>query len=251
MKTITPLIVAVLVLLGAGFLIMNSDSEEDNAVDQSTDSDSASQLIAINAGDIYRYDADGKIVGFKSSGGPRDNKLTRTDLSALATIDNVESATAFSVIPGEVKTGDSLIERTILAGVGSDFLSVLGFQIDQGRFFSEDEVDRNVAFVGNDVAELLGGEVSGQTLKINSRDFEILGSLNKIIISSTSGVDFNRLVLIPLEKAEEFWGEEFGIQEINIYAKDIESVPQIVEDARTHLLKTRTEDEFTIISSTR
>ncbi|MCT0248471.1 ABC transporter permease [Synechococcus sp. CS-205] len=66
-----------------------------------------------------------------------------------------------------------------VSGITPEFLPVRRFEIAQGRFFSEDDINgaRNVAVIGPDLKQKLlpSGSAIGQTLRIRDQSFEVVG----------------------------------------------------------------------------
>ncbi len=66
-----------------------------------------------------------------------------------------------------------------VSGITPEFLPVRRFEIAQGRFFSQQDLDsaRNVAVIGPDLKDKLlpAGSVIGRTLRIRDQSFEVIG----------------------------------------------------------------------------
>lgn len=79
----------------------------------------------------------------------------------------------------EVVQAGSLTASATVTGVTPDFLAVRSFEIAQGRFFSESDLQaaRNVVVLGPDLKEKIfpTGQAIGRRLRIRDQSFEVIG----------------------------------------------------------------------------
>jgi putative ABC transport system permease protein len=79
----------------------------------------------------------------------------------------------------EVVQAGSLTASATISGVTPDFLGVRSFEIAQGRFISESDLEaaRNVVVLGPDLRDKLfpTGEAIGRRLRIRDQSFEVIG----------------------------------------------------------------------------
>ncbi|MPM32509.1 Macrolide export ATP-binding/permease protein MacB [bioreactor metagenome] len=126
-----------------------------------------------------------------------------------------------------------------VSGVTPNYTDVRSYEIDQGRFLTEADYLANdeVAVVGSTVAEDLfeGLNALGRTIKINNRDFKIVGVLAESGSGGmTSGDD---IILIPLSTG---YSKIFGssamsngkqtLSTIMISAASAETVDTVISD---------------------
>ncbi len=149
-----------------------------------------------------------------------------------------------------------------VSGVTPNYTDVRSYTIDKGRFLSESDylANEEVAVVGSTVAEDLfeGLNALGRTIKINNRDFKIVGVLAESGSGGmTSGDD---VILIPLSTG---YSKIFGssavsngkqtLSTIMISAASAETVDTVISDVelvlRSNHKLTLTEDlGFTVAS---
>jgi putative ABC transport system permease protein len=143
---------------------------------------------------------------------------------------------------------------TTVQGTTPEFVSVRNFNVELGRFLSNQEVDTRmrVAVLGKTTAENLFGAVYpvGQTVRINSAPFTVIGVFEGKG-QSAGGMDQDDVVVIPLTTAQERMMGISYIQTISVQAANPESINQVQEEI-TSLLRSRHKlakdmpDDFTV-----
>ncbi len=143
---------------------------------------------------------------------------------------------------------------TTVQGTTPEFVSVRNFNVELGRFFSNQEVDTRmrVAVLGKTTADNLFGTIYpvGQTVRINSAPFVVVGVFEGKG-QSAGGMDQDDVVVIPLTTAQERMMGISYIQTISVQAVSPESINQAQEDI-TSLLRSRHKlakempDDFTV-----
>ena len=120
--------------------------------------------------------------GFGPGGGGGQNSggLVYDDADALA--ENVPGVTGVVVEQPStetVKAGDATLESVSILGTTPDFPAVRDMEIATGRYFTQQELDRNqkVAVLGFSLAEELFGDAPpvGQTITVGSTKLTVVG----------------------------------------------------------------------------
>ncbi|MDE0688307.1 MAG: ABC transporter permease [Candidatus Poribacteria bacterium] len=143
-------------------------------------------------------------------------------------------------------------------GVNSYFPIGMKWQIQQGRFFSEDEFNnrRKVCVLGLEVAtELFGNQHPiGTEIKLSLQGgrpdrFRILGVMAERGTSLQYGFSWDDVVLIPLTTAQDRFKGKRHINYLNIRAVDSDSIEKAAEEVTAVLRKRhRNQDNFFDIS---
>jgi putative ABC transport system permease protein len=141
----------------------------------------------------------------KMGAGTKDT-LTLNDVNVLKKVSTVQGVAPDTTKSATVTYGDTSYSTTI-EGTNPDFITVRNRQMQQGRFFTDPEMNANanVAVLGSDVVTNLFGNpnasVVGRTVNINSIPFTVIGVLqsqgssastnndDRIIIPITTGID--------------------------------------------------------------
>ncbi len=143
-------------------------------------------------------------------------------------------------------------------GVNSYFPIGMQWQIQQGRFFSEDEFNhrRKVCTLGTEVAtELFGNQNPiGKEIKLSLQGgrpdrFTVLGVMAKRGTSLQYGFSWDDIVFIPLTTAQDRFKGKRHVNYINIRAVDNDSIEKAAEEVTAVLRKRhRNQDNFFDIS---
>lgn len=143
-----------------------------------------------------------------------------------------------------------------LLGVTPEFLTVRSFEVDRGRFFSDQDIKSNnqVTVLGTDVVTKLFGNKNpiGQRIRVRNLSFEVIGIMKAK--GSFLGSNQDNTVFIPLTTmANRINGRTspYGLQLsfISVSAKDGNSI-QAAQFQISNLLRLRhkitVEDDFTV-----
>ena len=139
-----------------------------------------------------------------SRGGPGAGPiggLVYDDAFAIADeIKGVEAVVVEQPSSETVKAGNVTLEGVALLGSTADFPSVRDMEIDAGRYFNKQEVDRTqkVAVLGHSLAEELFGDRDpiGQVLTVGGTKLTVIGVFSERGL--VSGVDFDSQLYTPI-----------------------------------------------------
>lgn len=127
-----------------------------------------------------------------------------------------------------IKYKDEKTNPTVtVRGIDEYFFSVFKYEIDIGRNFTRDEVDRSVnrIILGSEIISLLFDEKKeralGKTVNVSGHRFTVIGVLASKGSSMNSSAD--RQVYIPLTRAKEIYGTQKSHYYIDV------SVPNTTE----------------------
>ena len=104
---------------------------------------------------------------------------------------------------GSVKIGTEIYSDTSVAGVSEDYLDIKGYEISQGRNLQYMDIKdrKNVCVVGTYVNdEYFNGNAIGQTLKIGSNKFRIVGVIAQEVDEMEEG-GTDDCVIVPYSTA--------------------------------------------------
>ena len=156
------------------------------------------------------------------------------------------------------QTGDGASKWTEYDGVNSYFPTGMKWQIQQGRFFSEDEFNnrRKVCILGVEVAtELFGNQNPiGKEIKLSlqggrSERFIILGVMAERGTSLQYGFSWDDIVFIPLTTAQNRFKGKHHVNYLSVRAIDADSIEKAAAEVMSVLRKRhRNQDNFFDIS---
>jgi len=122
---------------------------------------------------------------------------------AFAIADNVRGVEAVVVEQPSsetVKAGNVNLESVTILGSTADFPSVRDMELDHGRYFTQQEVDRKqkVAVLGSGLAQELFGDENpiGQTVTVDTTKLTVIGTFEERGL--VSGIDFDSQLYTPI-----------------------------------------------------
>ncbi|MCG9126983.1 ABC transporter permease [Candidatus Poribacteria bacterium] len=156
------------------------------------------------------------------------------------------------------KTDDGATKWVEYDGVNSNFPIAMKWEIQQGRFFSEEEFydHRMVCVIGTEVTtELFGSQNPlGKEIKLSIRSgkpvrFTIVGVMGKRGRSLQYGFSWDNIVFIPLTTAQDRFTGKNHVNFLNITAVDSNSIQKAVAETKDVLRRRhRNKDNFFDIS---
>ena len=195
--------------------------------------------------------------------GGQGSASTLTMEDAIAIQDPVFAPSVAAVAPELSTTGQVVSGRsntsTRVYGVTPEYLEARNFDLSSGEFITPGHVNAAslVAVLGSEVTETLFGnrEPIGQAVRINGRQFEVIG-----VLESKGGNRFFSLddqVLVPITTAHHRLASRrtaqgaFNVQTINVQVADLDRMDSAIREVATVLrLRHRIsgEDDFSITS---
>lgn len=128
-----------------------------------------------------------------------------------------------------VKTNPNVTVR----GVDENYLTVGGYNLEDGRNFSRLEIDNGVAvaILGQDVIKKLYKKKSdalGSLVSIGSNKYKVIGTLKD---KGASAIASDNLALIPYYSARQNFSMKDVSYEIGVFLKDAENIERAKEEA--------------------
>ena len=195
--------------------------------------------------------------------GGQGSAATLTIEDAFALQDKVFAPSVAAVAPELSTTGQVVAGRTNTStrvyGVTPEYLEARNFDLSSGEFITAGHLESSaqVAVLGSEVAETLFGfrEPLGQPVRVNGRQFEVIG-----VLESKGGSRFFSLddqLLVPITTAHHRLSSSrtvqggFNVQTINVQVADLEQMDSAIREVATVLrLRHRItgDDDFSITS---
>ena len=186
-------------------------------------------------------------------------KNPRVELKDLKFIERYcTDCTALSASVGSTRTvtrGFKESLNTSVNGVSATFPLVGNLEVEDGRFFTDDEERRSsfVCVIGQDLVEKLfeGVDPMGKKIKFGGNRFRVIGLLKAK--GSAFGQSLDNLIYFPVSTFGKVFGTRRSV-EIHGKANDRESFESAVDQVRLamrirHKLKPKEEDDFGILST--
>ncbi len=177
--------------------------------------------------------------------------ITEKDLTDIQALDNVDAAAPLMTINGTFKAGDTTTNKGVLVATMPSLAGIVQLPIRAGQFI-DPTTNRDTAVIGSQLSvDLFGTDESiGQTFSVGNQTFTVIGilsTLNNPI--NYNGVDFDHAAIISLESGKVFHSGLAQIQQIDVRAKNINKLPDIIKAVTTRLAKNHLgETDFTVLS---
>ena len=168
------------------------------------------------------------------------NTLVLEDAEAINThIPLITGVAAQVYRSAQIKYGNKNTNTTV-RGTGIKYLKIANFTLDQGRYFSSQEVRsiRRVAVLGSTVVKNLFGDINpiGKKIKVDGSNYLIIGSTSPK--GALSWFDPDDQIFIPVTTAQKRLFGVNNIQSIDIQAEKIEDL-EIIKERVDSLLRIR------------
>lgn len=165
--------------------------------------------------------------------------LKISDQLAIEKLPNVKNSYA-GVIGQEIVSYRGENKQIILFGASSAFIDIDAIEMDQGRFYSdeEDKSLSNVVVLGSKVRDSLFGESDylGKLIQVGSQKFKVIGLMEER--GATFGFDMDDMIYVPVRTLQK---KIMGLDHISFMMVQVEN-NKIVEqtaDEITQLIRDR------------
>ena len=162
-------------------------------------------ILMVRPGNQARYENGAQLTNTDVLFG-RDaaGALTTQDVTAIASVSQVQKSAPLGIISSAAKAGDTTLSDPLVIATGSQLPSVIGQQVQYGNFF--DDNSANTAVIGKQVAHDLFGESVplGQLFTLRGQTFMVRGifsDFNSSPMSPTAG--FDDAIFIPYGAAQQ------------------------------------------------
>lgn len=177
--------------------------------------------------------------------------LSEADLNAINKIPNVDAVAPLMVIDGTLQAGNSSLPGSTVVATTPAFAQVTNLPIRDGQFI-DSVTNRDTAVVGQQLAiDLFGTDQPiGQNFSMRGQTFTVIGVLKRLNDPvNFNNVDLDNAAIISLESGKSFHQGIAQLQQIDIKAKTVQSLPTVVKQINDQILKLHhNEQDFSVIS---
>lgn len=208
-----------------------------------------SNLLTITAGSLR--------TGIVQGGAGSATTLTYDDAKAIkANVPNISGVSAELARQAQIVAKGANTNTTV-TGALPDYLTVHNYQMQQGSFITQSEVNHlsRVAVIGPDTAANLFNTSNpiGQKIQINKMSFTIIGET--VPKGSTGFLNADDYIVIPLTTAQQIVFGQDSVRSIVVQGTSADVLPQVQNDITSllldrHHITNPTNADFTIRNST-
>lgn len=189
-------------------------------------------LITIRPGKLVNRDKDGNITSINLLSNFSVSSLNTKDLEAVSNTVGVSSALPLSLVVGAPKNDTKTYDKSFIIATTHEMPKVVNQKVEFGNFFREEDHNKRVAVIGQDIAENLFGEAVpiGKSLQIRDQEFIVRGVFEKFESSGLNPViDFDSGIFIPFDTGKTISGGQAPIYEILARVNDPSKVPAVAQ----------------------
>lgn len=177
--------------------------------------------------------------------------LSEDDINDLAKLPDVEGVAPIMMISSTLRADQTTVPNGVIVATSPSFAQVTNLPIQDGQFI-DSVTNRDTAVIGPQLSVDLFGtdQPIGQTFSIRDQSFTVIGVLKRMDDPvNFNNIDFDNAAIISLESGKSFHEGITQIQQIDIKAKDVATLPKVINNVTDKLLKNHhNEKDFTIVS---
>jgi len=211
----------------------------------------AGDVITVSSGKLITKNSSGKLKSLDISALIGSSTLTEKDISAINKVEGVEYVAPLAVLAGGIETDavDNPTGNTVVAST-PEIRNVLDKRLKFGDYFSEDDSNRNIAIIGSKSAIDLFQEESpvGRMFTFRGSEFVVRGVFEDFGRSSSSlGINYNNMIVIPLDTAKRVSGGLLEVREIQVKKSESSSLEATIKGIEKKLLENhKNQNDFSI-----
>lgn len=178
----------------------------------------------------------------------QNSSLTLDDVAAIKEVKDVTAAAPIAISTNTVTTEKNTFSSVPVLGTNADFLKIEPLALRHGSFLgvSSQKSETHFVVLGHTLSLALFNTINstvGQTVTIMGEKFMVVGVLGEVNKSiNFDNIDFDNAAIMDAGALEKITGS-LQIQQINIKAANIDSLPQVSADIEQTLTNQKLGDQ--------
>lgn len=176
--------------------------------------------------------------------------LTMEDVATVSKLEGVKGVSPIMVMTGSMKAGDTVVNDGLIVATSPEQAEISNLKVRDGQFI-DTVTNPNTTVIGHDLALRLFGtdQPIGRTFTVRGQLFTVIGVLAYVNDPiNFNSIHFNDAAIINLEAGKTFLDGKHQIQQINIRAKDVNTMPETVKLIRRQLTKNHNDEPDFILT---
>lgn len=173
------------------------------------------------------------------------SNLTLADVETISKVNDVSAVAPVAISTNTVTSDKNTFPSVPILGTNTDFIKIEPLSLRFGAFFSDQNESHSVV-LGHTLSLALFNTINstvGQTVTIMGEKFMVVGVLDEINKSiNFDNIDFDNALIMNAESLDKATGS-IQIQQINVKAKNTDSLPQISTDITKALTNQKLGDQ--------
>lgn len=177
------------------------------------------------------------------------SSLALSDVKAISNVEGVTAVAPIAVSTNTVTSDKNTFSSVPILGTNLDFIKIEPLSLRYGSFFTDQNSGHSVV-LGHTLSLALFNTINstvGQMVTIMGEKFMVVGVLDEVNKSiNFDNVDFDNAIVMDATALDKATGST-QIQQINVKATNIDSLPQISSDIESALTNQKLGDQnFTV-----
>ncbi len=213
---------------------------------------SGPDLITIRPGRTITRDQAGRITSVNFMSNFIFGSLSESDVEAVNKTPKIKDSAPFAYVTGvpHIDNRDYLNGPIIATTDGAARL--LNQKLEYGDFFRSDESEKNVAIIGQRVAEQLFQELApiGKSFMVRDQNFVVRGIFEEFNTSPLAiNADYNYAIFIPYKSSQKISGSQPQIYQILAKPESSTSTTEAVNNINAVLARAHNDQsDFTVLT---
>ncbi|MBR3157188.1 ABC transporter permease [Candidatus Saccharibacteria bacterium] len=173
------------------------------------------------------------------------SNLSIHDVEAISALENVTAASPIAVSTNTVSSEKNNFDSVPILGTNTDFIKIEPLALRFGAFLTDKNEEKSVV-LGHTLSLALFNTVNstvGKTVTIMGEKFMVVGVLDEIDKSiNLDNVDFDNALIMDIKSLDQVTGST-QIQQINVKAKNTDSLAKISEEINAALINQKLGDK--------
>ena len=175
--------------------------------------------------------------------------LSEKDWRDTEKVAGVKSAVPVGIVSGIVSYDKDEYSGGNIIATTQNLPALLNQKVSFGEFFTEKDYNKNVAVIGQDVAEKLFKEnvPIGKSLSIRGKNFIVQGIFEQQKSGTFAALNVNNSVMIPYESARQVGGS-IQLMQVYVEANSADQVGDVSNTLKQTLIQNHAgQEDFTIL----
>jgi len=177
--------------------------------------------------------------------------LTEKDLEQISKLPNIKAIAPIMVLGGAIKANNLAKNESMIIATTPEFNTIANLKMYEGQFLNAG-INSNTAVLGANLSLDIFGSKStvGRKLTIRNQSFTVIGVLEETNAPVNYNlIDFDNAVFINLLVGKKLNQDVIQIQQINVMAKSMKKLSQLVTDIEVTLKKEHAgEKDFSVLT---
>ncbi|MBI1856738.1 ABC transporter permease [Candidatus Saccharibacteria bacterium] len=210
-----------------------------------------SDLITVRPGRLVNRDIAGNITSVNLPAFLGMSSLSENDFRVIKEAPGVGIAVPFAAVNGIPHNDSVEMPDALIVATNENAPAILEQKVEFGAFFSQEETTKEVAIIGQRVAEKLFNEnvPIGKSISIRDRTFVVRGVFEGFQSSPlTPNTDYNSAIFVPYEAGKRVSGGNVQIYQVLAKATEKKKTKTTIQAINDGLLNAHAgQADFTIL----